>query len=172
MSNFSEAINETTNMTSSLVQKKIMVVEDDSAIMETLSIFLQYEGYKVLKARTVEQALRQIQTEKPDLVLLDYMLQNATAEPVVEALRERFQDEIVVVLLTAADDPTGKGETVGADRAIAKPFELDLLLECIQEELAGQAQKQASSDLDQSSSVLAGTTRVLERSSGGPFSSI
>lgn len=117
------------------MSKHILLVEDDAAIMETLSLFLRYEGYVVSKARNSEQANAFIKTGRPDLVLLDYMLQEDTAEPVVELLRSIHGPGVRVVLLTAADDPVGKAQSVSADAVVAKPFELDFLLETIRDQL-------------------------------------
>ncbi|MEW6055949.1 MAG: response regulator [Bdellovibrionota bacterium] len=110
------------------MSKQVLLVEDDAAIMETLSMFLNYEGYEVLRARSVAQAIEVLRIQSPDVVLLDYMLQDGTAEPVVVELRTLYEDRVKVILLTAADDPSGKGRTVGADAVVAKPFELDGLL--------------------------------------------
>lgn len=118
--------------------KRILLVEDDAAIMDTLSLFLKYESYEVIKARSVAQTLAMLADEKmikPDLVLLDYMLQDDTAEPVVSALRAKYRSEVVIALLTAADDPASKGKMVGADLTLAKPFELEVLLNIVRESL-------------------------------------
>lgn len=106
---------------------RILLVEDDLAIMETLAVFLHYEGYEVLKARSVSRAFELLQATKPDLILLDYMLQDDTAEPVVHLVRRDFPG-VPILLLTAADDPSGKSRTIGTDGFVAKPFELDALL--------------------------------------------
>jgi DNA-binding response OmpR family regulator len=111
--------------------KQILIVEDDAAIMETLTIFLSYEGFRVLKAQNIKQAFNLIETTKPDLVLLDYMLQDDTAEPIVDFLRKRHPERIPILLLTAAEDPEGKRMLVDADAVIPKPFDLDLLLQHI-----------------------------------------
>lgn len=113
------------------MSKQILLVEDDMAIMETLALFLRYEGYEVLKARNTEEAATCIRMSRPDLVLLDYMLQDDTAEPIVKILRAQYGQSIKVILFTAADDPAGKGQAVAADAVVAKPFELDFLLETI-----------------------------------------
>ncbi len=118
------------------MNKQILLVEDDIAIMDTLTMFLQYEGYDVLRARSVERALEVLERAIPDLVLLDYMLQDDTAEPVIEALRAKHSNRVRVILLTAADDPAGKAADIGADGVIAKPFELDVLLRTIRDALA------------------------------------
>src|SRR5690242_3370004 len=107
------------------MSQQILLVEDDAAIMETLALFLRYEGYEVIKARNTAEAGACIQAGKPDLALLDYMLQDDTAEPVVEMLRGAYGRDVKVILFTAADDPVGKGDAVAADAVVAKPFELD-----------------------------------------------
>lgn len=113
--------------------KKILVVEDDAAIIETLSIFLRYEGYEVLKATSVEQARSMLDEVCPDLVLLDYMLQDNTAEPVAKHLRLRYGSKPIIVLLTAADDALAKRDLIHANAVVAKPFDLDVLLRVILE---------------------------------------
>lgn len=142
--------------------KQILLVEDDSAIMETLVMFLQYEGYDVVKARSVERALQILAECRPDLVLLDYMLQDDTAEPVVNAVRARYGGDVRVLLLTAAEDPDGKSRTIGTDGVVAKPFELDSLLRSVRKSLEGD-------DFTDSLSSPIGTTapRLKARTSVG-----
>lgn len=112
------------------MSRQILLVEDDAAIMDTLAIFLNYEGFEVVKARSVSHALHYLNENQPDIVLLDYMLQDDTAEPVVKVLRDRFP-EIPIVLLTAVDDPSGKGKLLGVDAVVSKPFELEVLVESL-----------------------------------------
>jgi len=107
---------------------KVLVVEDDSAILETLSIFLAMEGYEMERATSVREARARLDQMRPDLVLLDYMLQDDTAEPVVQHLWERHGRGIPVILLTAAENPQEKRESAGASMVISKPFDLDILL--------------------------------------------
>lgn len=125
--------------------KQILIVEDDSAIMDTLTMFLQYEGYQVHKARSVERALAALEQTCPDLVLLDYMLQDDTAEPVVELIRSKYGSSMAILLLTAADDPEGKARCIGADGVVSKPFELDVFLQCVHELLGRTSQRAARS---------------------------
>jgi DNA-binding response OmpR family regulator len=141
------------------LKNKILLVEDDLAIMETLSMFLNYEGYDVLRAANVDQALEVIEETCPDLVLLDYMLQDDTAEPVVDALRAKYGERAVVLLLTAADDPIGKGEMVCADAVVAKPFELDVLLRNIRESIDRRSQSGMAMPL---AGVVSKSTTVLD----------
>ena len=125
------------------LNKQILLVEDDVAIMDTLTMFLQYEGYEVLRARSVERACDILAQTTPDLVLLDYMLQDDTAEPVIAALRERHVGQVRVILLTAADDPAGKARDLGVDGVVAKPFELEVLLRAIEDAISSGARANA-----------------------------
>jgi DNA-binding response OmpR family regulator len=109
-----------------------LVVEDDAGILETLSFSLQYEGYKLLKARTVERACALLRERRPDLLLLDYMLQDDTAERVFVCARELYGHSLPVILLTAADDAEGKGRALGAEQVVHKPFDLESLLSVVE----------------------------------------
>ena len=118
---------------------QVLLVEDDSAIMDILTLFLQYEGFEVLKARSVAGALEILKAQSPDIVLLDYMLQDDTAEPVVEYMQQQNRG-IPIILLTAADDPSGKARRVGADYVIAKPFELESLVSSVRGAIKARSQ--------------------------------
>lgn len=113
----------------------ILLVEDDAAIAETLGMFLSYEGYSVLRAGTVDSALTILSEQKPDLLLLDYMLDDCTAEPVADVVRATWGQEVPIILLTAIDRPAVAGYEVGANAVVAKPFELDTLLWTIRKHL-------------------------------------
>ncbi|MBI3542521.1 MAG: response regulator, partial [Deltaproteobacteria bacterium] len=88
--------------------KTILLVEDDAAIIDTLTMFLRYEGYEVLKARSVGRALEVLETTCPDLVLLDYMLQDDTGDRVVAFARRKYGYDTKIMLLTAVDDAEGR----------------------------------------------------------------
>lgn len=107
---------------------RVLVVEDDEAIMETLIMFLDLEGHEVCRARSVGEALDVLDRQRPELILLDYMLQDGTAEPVTRRLRERYGAGTPVILLTATEKPLEKMRFVSADTVISKPFDLDVLI--------------------------------------------
>lgn len=103
----------------------ILVVEDEPAIQELISVNLSFLGYKVLRALDAEQAQVLIRAEVPDLILLDWMLPGASGLTLAKALRgqERTR-QVPIIMLTAKGDEPDKieGLEAGADDYITKPF--------------------------------------------------
>ncbi|MDY0272727.1 MAG: phosphate regulon transcriptional regulator PhoB [Advenella sp.] len=103
----------------------ILVVEDEPAIQELISVNLSFAGHKVLRALDAEQAKILINAELPDLILLDWMLPGASGLSMARGLRadERTKD-IPIIMLTAksAEEDKVEGLESGADDYITKPF--------------------------------------------------
>ncbi len=103
----------------------ILVVEDEPAIQELISVNLSFAGHKVLRALDAEQAKVLINAELPDLILLDWMLPGSTGLNLARNLRgaERTR-EIPIIMLTAKSAEADKVEGLesGADDYITKPF--------------------------------------------------
>lgn len=103
----------------------ILVVEDEPAIQELISVNLSFAGHKVLRAFDAEQAQTLIRAELPDLILLDWMLPGASGVTLAKKLRtdERTR-QVPVIMLTAkgAESDKIEGLEAGADDYITKPF--------------------------------------------------
>lgn len=103
----------------------ILIVEDEPAIAELLAINLEFAGHRAVRAADAEEAIRLIQHELPDLILLDWMLPGIAGVRLAEKLRadERTR-EIPIIMLTARTDEGDKveGLETGADDYITKPF--------------------------------------------------
>ena len=111
--------------------------------MNSVSLKLEANNFRTLKAYDGLQAWEKIRQEKPDLVLLDVMMPNKDGYTVCSEIKQdpQFKD-IMVVLLTAVVDnlPTTSythhdGKTTPADDFIPKPIDLDKLLEIVQDNL-------------------------------------
>lgn len=103
----------------------ILVVEDEAAIQELISVNLSYAGYKVLRADDAEQARLLINAELPDLILLDWMLPGLSGLQMARQLRQDDRTkEIPIIMLTAKGEEHNKIEGLesGADDYITKPF--------------------------------------------------
>jgi DNA-binding response OmpR family regulator len=104
---------------------KILVIEDESDILEVIQYNLEREGHKVIPCRNGEQGLSRIRTDNPDLVILDLMLPGMDG---VEVCRQVKSDpvtrEIPVIMVTAKAEESDivLGLGIGADDYIAKPF--------------------------------------------------
>jgi DNA-binding response OmpR family regulator len=108
---------------------RILVVEDDLAILTGLSMNLKFEGYDVLQAQDGRTGLARALDESPDLVVLDLMLPELNGYEVVKELRQRGRDTPIVVLSAKGSEPDKiLGLNLGADDYVVKPFGLQELL--------------------------------------------
>jgi len=107
---------------------KILLVEDDQTLRETLAYNLAREEYQVIEAGTGIAALDLAREHKPDLILLDIMLPELDGLTVCRALRH--ETDVPIVLLTARSGEVDRivGLDSGADDYIVKPFSLGELL--------------------------------------------
>jgi DNA-binding response OmpR family regulator len=108
---------------------RILVVEDDLAILTGLSMNLKFEGYEVLQAQDGRQGLARALDESPDLLVLDVMMPELNGFEVLKELRQRGRD-LPVVVLSAKGAEMDKilGLNLGADDYVVKPFGLQELL--------------------------------------------
>ncbi len=119
-------------------QKKILVVDDEQDLVETIRLKLSSEGYKVEAAYTGIQALEKAKQSKPDLILLDIMMPELNGYQVCKKIKEdNTLKNIPVVMLTAKAQESDKfwGLETGADDYITKPFEFSSLLKTISKHL-------------------------------------
>ena len=105
--------------------KRILIVEDEEDLLQTLSHNLKYEGYEVLTARNGTEGLKLALKQKPDVVMLDIMLPEKDGFTVLKELRQRHR-EIPVLVMTARNFEADvlKGFDLGADDYVTKPFGL------------------------------------------------
>ncbi|MER2599730.1 MAG: response regulator transcription factor [Caldilineales bacterium] len=133
---------------------KILVVEDELILRQTLAYNLQKQGYEVLQAEDGYMAVELARQERPAAVILDVMLPGLDGFEVCRVLRREMN--AAILMLTARDDEVDKvvGLEVGADDYMTKPFSLRELLarvkallrreRLIREELAAQDAQSAS----------------------------
>jgi DNA-binding response OmpR family regulator len=107
---------------------KLLIVEDDQTLRETLAYNLQGEGYEVVQAGDGVTGLNLAREHKPDVILLDVALPGLDGLTVCRTLRR--ETEAAIVLLTARDGEVDRivGLDSGADDYIAKPFSVGELL--------------------------------------------
>lgn len=130
---------------------KILVVDDQKDIVETISFSLQQEGYEVLRAFDGEEALRVARAEQPDLIVLDVMLPKENGYQVARYLREdekegKLPKRTKILMLTARTVPQKEREEFlqtwsGAEVFMYKPFDLDELVRKVGEMLGQPAAK-------------------------------
>lgn len=121
-------------------KQRILVVEDEEALVVGLQYALGREGYEVVVARDGAEALRCLQTAAADLVLLDVMLPKQSGFEVLARLR-RDGRTVPVVMLTSKSEEIDKiqGLDLGADDYVTKPFSLGELLARVRAQLRRKA---------------------------------
>lgn len=107
---------------------RILIIEDDEAILAFLRRGLAYDGYEVEAAETGQKGLALASGNRPDLVVLDWMLPGMDGLEVCKRLR--VSGKIPILMLTAKDSVSDRvlGLDAGADDYMVKPFNLDELL--------------------------------------------
>jgi len=108
-----------------MAHERVLLIEDDDAIVAGLELNLALEGYEVLSAGDGERGLRLARERSPDVILLDIMLPRVNGLEVLRRLRKENAD-VPVLILTARGEEADKvlGLQLGADDYISKPFNL------------------------------------------------
>lgn len=116
-----------------MVTTRILLVEDEQSLADTIKLNLELEGYKVQLAGDGKKALKMFRQERFDLVILDVMLPEMDGFTVCEAIRLE-NEQIPVLFLTAKNSSSDRvtGLKIGADDYLTKPFNLEELLLRIQ----------------------------------------
>jgi DNA-binding response OmpR family regulator len=114
--------------------KRILLVDDDAEIIESLRLALEASGYTVLVARDGNQGLALSERENPDLVILDMMMPKRSGFLVLEKMRRTRETPMRVIMITANEGTRHKAyaEMLGVDDYIRKPFPMDRLIESVQ----------------------------------------
>jgi DNA-binding response OmpR family regulator len=112
--------------------KKILVVDDDPDILEFLQELLELEGYTAVVTDKAEYLMKLHDGSLPNLILLDVLLSGTDGREIVKDLKSREETmHIPVIMFSAHPSAEGTVLAAGADDFVAKPFEIDELLEKI-----------------------------------------
>ncbi|MEW6406722.1 MAG: response regulator transcription factor [Chloroflexota bacterium] len=115
--------------------KKVLVVEDEPALQETLSYNLEREGYQIEIVGDGVEALKLARESQPDLIVMDIMLPGMDGLEVTRILRQEMS--VPIIMLTARDDEIDRvlGLEIGADDYLTKPFSMRELLARVKAQL-------------------------------------
>ena len=144
----------------------ILVVEDESAIAELISINLRHAGFEVTIAANAEQAQAAVDGVLPDLIILDWMLPGQSGLSLAKRWRgEQRTRELPVIMLTARADEADKisGLDAGADDYLTKPFSTNELMARIRAVLRRKAPEALDSAVEVSGLRLDPATRRVTR---------
>lgn len=114
--------------------KRILLVDDDPEIIDSLRYALSSKGYDILIARDGNQGLAVAEREDPDLVILDMMMPKRSGFLVLERLRRTRPIPMRIIMITANEGSRHKAyaEMLGVDDYIRKPFAMDRLVASVQ----------------------------------------
>ncbi len=112
-------------------EPRILVVDDESAVVDVLTRYLRNAGCDVRAASSAEEAIALAAHERFDLVMLDVVLPGMTGFGAIAALRR--QSDVPIIMMTGyiEDEARKDAELLGADGLIVKPVEFEKLLETI-----------------------------------------
>ncbi len=129
-----------------MMAKKILVVDDEKPISDIVKFNLDKEGYDVVTAYDGEEALKKVESESPDLILLDLMLPKIDGLEVARQIRK--EHDTPIIMLTAKDSEIDKvlGLELGADDYVTKPFSNRELVARVKANLRRTASSNAASN--------------------------
>jgi two-component system phosphate regulon response regulator PhoB len=145
---------------------RILVVEDESAIAELISINLRHAGYEVTIAAAADQAQSEVDRVLPDLVVLDWMLPGQSGLALAKHWRSQTRTrDLPLIMLTARAEEADKiaGLDAGADDYLVKPFSTNELLARIRAVLRRKAPEALDTVVDVAGLRLDPATRRVTR---------
>lgn len=119
---------------------RVLLVDDDPEISESMRLTLEATGYEVLAARDGNAGLVLAERENPDLIILDMMMPKRSGFLVLEALRQSKTFPSRIIMITANDGNRHReyAKQLGVDAYIRKPFPMDVLLSTMEKVLADE----------------------------------
>ncbi len=103
---------------------KLLIVDDEPAILETVETKMRREGFSTFTAESAEEGLRLFRKVRPDLVILDIMLPGRSGFDLCRTIRKDSATPILFVSARADEDDRVRGLELGADDYMVKPFNL------------------------------------------------
>ena len=129
---------------------KVLLVDDDVEIVETVSYALESSGYDVVIARDGNQGLALAERENPQLMILDMMMPKRSGFLVLEKLRRELELPLPVIMITGNEGSRHQAyaELLGVSEYIRKPFPMDRLLDAVARLLKESPNAEETGDVD------------------------
>lgn len=115
--------------------ERILLVEDDTAIRQLVGDLLEETGYAVQTAASGNEALAKVAVWRPDLILLDKLMPDGDGTAFAAAYTKGKGPRAPIVALCAAHDGPDWARSIGAAAHVLKPFDIDVLLATVREQL-------------------------------------
>lgn len=105
---------------------RVFVLEDEKDILQLIQILLQQINCEIKGQSSTNNVINNILDYDPDLIVIDYWLENATADSVVKALKEHpVLRSVPVILISAATNLEGIAQELSVDSYLKKPFDIN-----------------------------------------------
>ncbi|MDD3243847.1 MAG: response regulator transcription factor [Eubacteriales bacterium] len=103
---------------------RILIIEDEEPIADLLYYGLTREGFEVMAANTGEEGMKALETFRPDMLLLDWMLPDISGLDICKSVTEKWNIPIIMITARSYIDDRVRGLEMGADDYITKPFDM------------------------------------------------
>ncbi|MGC8867596.1 MAG: response regulator transcription factor [Elusimicrobiales bacterium] len=108
------------------MERRILIVDDDANMRESLSESLDLEGFKCFEAKNSKEGLEQFKKNLPDVVIMDIQLPDSIGFQLCQEMRKLSKDVVIIMMsgrFLSSEEKT-QGFTLGADEYITKPFDI------------------------------------------------
>jgi two-component system KDP operon response regulator KdpE len=122
--------------TTSSAALRVLIVEDDPANSEVLTLLLEMGGHTVFAAATAHEALERAAADRPDVVLLDLGLPDMDGREISTSLRATSSPSPRIIITSGADVGAAEASALGADAVLGKPFDPERLLALLERQKA------------------------------------
>lgn len=118
-------------------EKKILLLDDNKDLLLIVQIILKGQGYDVVQACCVEEALQKIKIHHPSLIMMDVFIREQDGRELCSQLKhDPATNTIKVILMSGIETDNANLQRIGADDFIPKPFDYDDLLERVHRQMA------------------------------------
>ncbi len=120
--------------------KKVMIIDDDPGILEAIKAILESENYQVIASDKADQLMELEKKDLPDLILLDLLLSGKDGREIAKSLKSNGTTKnIPIIMLSAHPSAEDASKEGGADGFLAKPFDMDELLQLVKKYTADRS---------------------------------
>jgi len=129
-----------------MATKKILICDDDPGILDVLELILEETGHTIISEQNSLNVRSIMKRESPDLVILDLWMPVVSGDQLLEMIREdNLMKDLPVIIISASRDGEQIAKSAGANAYLAKPFDVDKLLQTVEAQLANLSQSKVTS---------------------------
>ncbi|MDQ0197213.1 response regulator transcription factor [Neobacillus ginsengisoli] len=108
--------------------KKVLLIDDETRMLDLLSLYLAPKGYSCIKMTSANEAIHYLEANKADIILLDVMMPDMDGWEACRQIRKHWDTPIIMLTARSEKIDIVKGLKIGADDYISKPFDEDELI--------------------------------------------